>query len=141
MNCPLCSFEGPPRALHAHLGDTHPEVVRFEERAGRSFYGITCPVCGEGYEHQIKPRGRDPGFVDEFAAQIRLVALDMLVSHLMGEHEEHDLDGLSEAEPEEAPAPPTVVAGSVPAWLVEARRRAADHAGGTPDPGGGDPAT
>jgi hypothetical protein len=141
VNCPLCSFAGPPRALHAHLGDAHPDLVRFEERAGRSFYAITCPVCGEGYEHQIKPRGRDAGFVEEFAAQIRLVAFDMLVSHLMGEHGEHDLDGLPEARPEEAPAPPGAVAGPAPAWLVEARRRAADRSGDTPDPGVGDPAT
>src|SRR5919206_181258 len=119
MNCPLCSFEGSPRALHAHLGDTHPEVVRFEARAGRSFYAITCPVCGEGYEHQIKPRGRDPGFVDTFAAQIRLVAFDMLVSHLMGEHEEHEERGDPEAaEPEDEPAA-GAVAGPAPAWLVE----------------------
>ena len=99
MNCPVCPFEGAPRALHAHLGDRHADLVRFQERAGRSFYTITCPVCAESYEHQIKPRGRDPGFVDEFAAQIRLVAFDMLVNHLMGEHDEYDLD-----EPGEAPA-------------------------------------
>ncbi len=98
MNCPVCPFEGAPRALHAHLGDRHADLVRFEERAGRSFYAVTCPVCNEGYEQQIKPRGRDPGFVDEFAAQIRLVAFDMLVNHLMGEHDEDHLD-----EPGETP--------------------------------------
>jgi hypothetical protein len=141
MNCPLCSFEGSPRALHAHLGDTHPDVVRFEERAGRSFYALTCPVCGEGYEHQIKPRGRDPDFVETFAAQIRLVAFDMLVSHLMGEHEEQGLGDPSDARPDEAPAPPTAVPGPVPAWLVEARRRATEVSGGTPDPGRREPAT
>jgi len=64
MNCPLCPFEGAPRALHAHLAEAHPEVVRFDERGGRSFYAVTCPVCGEGYQHEIKPRGRDPGFVE-----------------------------------------------------------------------------
>jgi hypothetical protein len=127
VNCPLCSFAGSPRTLHAHLGDTHPDVVRFEERAGRSFYAITCPVCGEGYEHQIKPRGRDPDFVDAYAAQIRLVAFDMLVSHLMGEHEEQDGGGPPEAEAEEAPAPPPAPAGPAPAWLVEARRRAGER--------------
>jgi hypothetical protein len=134
MNCPLCPFEGSPRVLHAHLGDAHPEVVRFEERAGRSFYALTCPVCGEGYEHQIKPRGRDPAFVDEFAAQIRLVAFDMLVSHLMGEH-----GGLGEADegpPQETQTPPAMAGpGAGPAWLVEARRKTRQVTGDTPGPG------
>jgi hypothetical protein len=136
MNCPLCPFEGSPRALHAHLGDAHPDVVRFEERAGRSFYALTCPVCGEGYEHQIKPRGRDPGFVDEFAAQIRLVACDMLVSHLMGEH--GGLGEAGEARPEETPPAMAAGPGTGPAWLVEARRKAREVSGDTPSPGRGD---
>jgi hypothetical protein len=125
MNCPLCAFDGPPRALHAHLAEVHPDCVRFEERAGRSFYAVTCPVCGEGYQHEIKPRGRDPGFVEEFSAQIRLVAFDMLVNHLMGEHE--DLVP-AEAEEQETGAPPGE-AGPVegPAWLMEARRQAAER--------------
>jgi hypothetical protein len=88
MDCPWCDFAGTPRGLHAHLGAAHPEVIRFDERAGRSFYALDCPVCGAGYQHQIKPRGRDPAFVEEFATQIRLVAFDMLVNHLLAEHEE-----------------------------------------------------
>ena len=127
MKCPYCDFEGAPRGLHAHLGDAHPEVVQFFERGDKSFYGIECPVCGAGYDHQIKPRGRDPGFVDEYSAQIRLVAFDMLVNHLLAEHEEIDL-------PEEAAAPAEpegpVAAGPGPAWLVEARRRAASDSDG-----------
>ena len=91
MHCPFCPFEGPPRMLHGHLGEQHPDAVRFEEKGGRSFYALTCPVCGDGYEREIKPRGRDPGFLDEFSAQIRLVPFDMLVNHLIGEHEELDL--------------------------------------------------
>ena len=119
MHCPFCSFEGQPRGLHAHLGEQHPEAVRFEDKGGRSFYALTCPICGDGYEREIKPRGRDPRFVEEFSAQIRLVAFDMLVNHLMGEHEEIEL-------PEEAdggvdqPAPLADAPG--PAWLAEARR-------------------
>jgi hypothetical protein len=115
--------------LHAHLGERHADAVRFEERAGRSFYALTCPLCGDGYEREIKPRGRDPGFVDEFSAQIRLVALDMLVNHLMGEHEELELPSDSDEETETEPAaplgdaprsPPNAIA--VPAWLADARR-------------------
>lgn len=129
MNCPWCPFEGHPRALHAHLGDTHPDKVIFEERIGRTFYGITCPECGDGYRHEIKPRGRDAGFVDEFAAHIRLVAFDMLVNHLLVEHDPEVAAG---AEPEETEpgrsetVPPAPAATGGPAWLMEARRQAAD---------------
>lgn len=128
MNCPFCSFVGPPRALHAHLGASHPEAVRFEDRGERWFYALDCPLCGDGYEREIKPRGRDPGFVEEFSAQIRLVAFDMLVNHLMGEHEPSFLEGAAgrpdekpedELETETADVP---VAGPVPGWLAEARR-------------------
>jgi len=119
VRCPFCSFEGPPRGLHAHLGEQHSDAVRFEERGGRSFYALDCPLCGDGYEREIKPRGRDPGFVDEFSAQIRLVALDMLVNHLMGEHEE--LEVPEEATETEEPAAPLGEAPA-PAWLADARR-------------------
>jgi hypothetical protein len=125
VNCPFCSFEGPPRELHAHLGEQHSEAIRFEERGGRSFYALTCPICGDGYEREIKPRGRDPGFVEEFSAQIRLVAFDMLVNHLMGEHEGIDLpDDEASAAPE--PAAPAGDA-PVPAWLAEARQAKQDN--------------
>ncbi len=95
MNCPWCDFEGHPRALHEHLGGSHPEVVRFEERGSERFYAIECPVCRQGYEHVVKPRLRDPGFMDEFQQEIRLVGLDMLVNHLLVEHEpdEHEEAG------------------------------------------------
>jgi hypothetical protein len=119
MRCPFCVFEGPPRALHAHLGEQHPEAIRFEDKGGRSFYAVSCPICGDGYEREIKPRGRDPGFVDEFSAQIRLVAFDTLVNHLLGEHEGLELPPEEEAAPEQ----PTPKANApVPAWLAEARQ-------------------
>jgi hypothetical protein len=121
MHCPFCSFDGPPRMLHAHLGDQHADAVRFEERGGRSFYALTCPLCGDGYEREIKPRGRDPGFVDEFSAQIRLVALDMLVNHLMGEHE--DLELPPDTDEETGPETTAPLGDApVPAWLADARR-------------------
>jgi len=47
------------------------------------------------------------------------VAFDMLVNHLMGEHEDLDLPQDDEAEPER-PAP--LGDAPVPAWLAEARR-------------------
>lgn len=88
MNCPWCEYVGSPRPLHAHLGETHPEVVRILVEDHRQSYSIECPYCGDGYTQPIKPRGRDAGFLDEYAAQIRLVALDTLVNHLIAEHEE-----------------------------------------------------
>lgn len=88
MTCPWCAFSGEPRKLHAHLGDDHPEQVRFEERGPNRWYGITCPRCGDAYEHIVKPRSRDPRFVEEFQHEIRLVAFDMLVNHLIAEQEE-----------------------------------------------------
>jgi hypothetical protein len=128
LNCPFCSFEGPPRVLHAHLGDQHPEAIRFEDRGERWFYALDCPLCGDGYEREIKPRGRDPGFVEEFSTQIRLVAFDMLVNHLLGEHEPDflgDTPGPPGENPEDEPEPEATevpVAGPVPSWLAEARR-------------------
>jgi len=88
MGCPWCEFSGEPRALHAHLGEAHEDGVRFEERGSSRWYVVTCPVCGDGYEHLVKPRSRDPRFVEEFQHEIRLVAFDMLVNHLIAEHEE-----------------------------------------------------
>jgi hypothetical protein len=121
VHCPFCSFDGPPRSLHAHLGDQHMDAVRFETQGGRSFYALTCPICGDGYEREIKPRGRDPGFVDEFSTQIRMVALDMLVNHLMGEHE--DIQIPADTEEEAAPEPAAPLGDApVPAWLAEARQ-------------------
>jgi hypothetical protein len=130
VRCPWCDFDEPPRALHAHLGEAHPEQVRFEEKMGRSFYAIDCPICGDGYEQQIKPRGRDPGFVEEFSRQIRLVAFDMLVNHLLAEHGEGVETGNGAAEPEPETSPPSPAMpgpGGGPAWLVEARKRAAER--------------
>jgi hypothetical protein len=133
LHCPFCSFEGPPRTLHAHLGEQHPDAIRFEDKGERWFYALDCPICGDGYEREIKPRGRDPGFVKEFSAQIRLVAFDMLVNHLMGEHEDLELPPESD-EPEE-PVADVPVAGPAPAWLAEARRaKQAEHPG--PDANG-----
>lgn len=89
MKCPVCQFEGSLRPLHLHLAESHPELVRFEQRGARHLYIVTCPVCAEGYEQVIKPRLADPEFLAEYQREIRLVALDTLLNHLVGEH----LDG------------------------------------------------
>ncbi len=86
VSCPWCAFAAGPRALHAHLGDRHGDAVSTTERYGKVFYEIVCPRCGARYEHVVRKGARDPEFVAEFAPQIRLVALDMLVHHLVAEH-------------------------------------------------------
>lgn len=97
MRCPWCDREGQARALHAHLAEEHPEQVRVREEDGERFYAIACPVCGAAYEQRVKPRSRDPGFLEEYGVQIRLVAFDMLINHLMAEHEPLEAEG-SESE-------------------------------------------
>jgi hypothetical protein len=90
MICPWCEFAAGPRALHAHLGDRHGDAVVTTERYGKVFYEITCPRCGARYEHLVRKGARDPQFLAEFDREIKIVALDMLVHHLMGEHEQQE---------------------------------------------------
>lgn len=87
MNCPWCDFEAGPRALHGHLSERHGDAVvtTGDERHAR--YQITCPRCGQRYEHSLRKVRRDPSFLTEFEREIQLVALDMLLSHLLAEHE------------------------------------------------------
>ncbi|MHB1534244.1 MAG: hypothetical protein ACYC1D_06470 [Acidimicrobiales bacterium] len=73
--------------MHAHLAVAHPEQVQFERRGARQVYAIRCPICGADYDQTIKPRLDDPTFLEEFHHEIRLVAFDMMLSHLVGEHE------------------------------------------------------
>ena len=89
MNCPLCDFgAAAPQALHAHLGERHGDAVTTSERHGKAFYEITCPRCGARYEHAVRKGAHDPGFLAEFEQEIQMVALDMLLHHLMAEHQQ-----------------------------------------------------
>ncbi len=87
MNCPWCDFAAQPRALHAHLGERHSDAVVATAEQGNARYEITCPQCGERYQHVVRKGRRDPAFLTEFEREIQLVALDMLVNHLLAEHE------------------------------------------------------
>ncbi|MHB1987781.1 MAG: hypothetical protein ACYCSF_07335 [Acidimicrobiales bacterium] len=62
--------------------------MKFEEQGARQRYSISCPHCHSEYEQTIKPGLDDPGFLEEYRNEVRLVAFDMLVNHLIGEHEE-----------------------------------------------------
>ncbi|MHB2024150.1 MAG: hypothetical protein ACYCO3_12590 [Mycobacteriales bacterium] len=87
MTCPWCAFAGAPRELHAHLADEHGGEVATEERGSGFFYSVTCPICQDKYSHRVKKASRNPAFLEEFEAQIRLVAFDMLLHHLVAEHQ------------------------------------------------------
>lgn len=84
MKCPYCSFAGSRRELHAHLVEEHGAEVltRFDEEQGKMFYEVSCLTCGQKIEKRVKPRWRDPGFLEEFSREIRLVAFDLLLYHL-----------------------------------------------------------
>ncbi|HEX5189493.1 MAG TPA: hypothetical protein VFW16_08135 [Streptosporangiaceae bacterium] len=86
MRCPWCDAEAGPRTLHAHLGERHGDQVRTAEHKGKVRYEVTCPACGERYEHLMRKAARDPEFVEAFGREIRMVAFDMLVHHLAAEH-------------------------------------------------------
>jgi hypothetical protein len=87
MNCPYCEFAGGWNALHLHLFEQHSDRVHTEEAGDRLVYVVTCPICSLAYRKPIKKSAADPDFVVEFERQIRLVALDMLMTHLLAEHD------------------------------------------------------
>ncbi|MGH2830036.1 MAG: hypothetical protein ACRDJM_06090 [Actinomycetota bacterium] len=88
MKCPYCDLEAERRDVHRHLLDEHPErvAVRVDEKTERRFYEVRCPTCDAPWEREIKPRFRDPEFVTTFEEEIKLVAFDMLLYHIQGEH-------------------------------------------------------
>lgn len=98
FRCPYCEFSGKRSEVHHHLAESHPDTLgsRVDEFTGHTFYIVTCPVCGAGYEQVTKKARRDPSFVSEYEYEIRLVVFDLLLYHLQGEH------GFGTAEP-----PPT----------------------------------
>jgi hypothetical protein len=90
MTCPFCDFIGTRRELHAHLTDSHGEECRTTESWSGRHYLLECPQCGFTIKRQIKPRLQDPTFLEEYAREIRLVAFDMFLYHLEGQHEQEE---------------------------------------------------
>lgn len=89
MNCPYCPYTGSRNRLHAHLTDEHADrVVTEEDGWGRRFLQLDCPRCDEMYRREVKPRLKEPGFLAEYAREIRIVAFDMFLYHWESEHEE-----------------------------------------------------
>lgn len=88
FKCPYCEFRGKRSEVHHHLADGHAETLarRIDEFSGHTFFVVTCPVCKASYEQVTKKALRDPGFVQEYEFEIRLVVFDLLLYHLQGEH-------------------------------------------------------
>lgn len=88
MDCPYCDRAGTRGEVHRHLGDAHGDrvAIRVDAERGIRTYEIRCPVCDAPWEREIKPRSRDPNFIQEFEEEIKLVAFDMLLYHIQGEH-------------------------------------------------------
>ena len=96
MRCPWCpDVAGGHRTLLAHLAEHHPDsVVLSVDHEGKVFYEMHCPLCSERHRQLIR-KGGDAEFLARQDSTIRMVALDMLVTHLMAEH-----DGEPDVEPD-----------------------------------------
>src|SRR3990172_10165566 len=88
MNCPFCTFSDIRIKLPRHLAEAHLDQVTTEhdEASGKMRYVVGCPVCGLKYQHAVKPRYKDPRFLEEYKAEIALVAFDQLLNHLEEKH-------------------------------------------------------
>lgn len=90
MRCPFCRFDGPRPEMHAHLTDDHGGEVKTwaTEASGRRYFELACPDCDDSFRHEVKPRLRDPNFLEEYAREIRVVAFDQFLYHRQLAHEE-----------------------------------------------------
>lgn len=92
MRCPFCGFEAHHRAVHAHLVKEHGDTVVMSEARARDgvtlvlTYEVRCPLCEFSVKRIVNPRGQDPRFLEENAAEIRLVAFDQLLYHAEAAH-------------------------------------------------------
>lgn len=93
MTCPYCGYGGRRPELHAHLTDIHAGMVEtVVSPTNRRYYQLACPLCGDSWKQEIKPRLRDPGFLEEYAREIRIVAFDQFLYHLQAAHEKEEAD-------------------------------------------------
>jgi len=70
--------------------DAHAGAVgtAWDEATATMHYVIDCPRCGGRIRHEVKPRWGDPGFLEEFGEEIRLVAFDLLLLHVEDAHDD-----------------------------------------------------
>ncbi|RMG66728.1 MAG: hypothetical protein D6715_06215 [Calditrichaeota bacterium] len=85
MQCPYCNFNGHRMDLHAHLMEQHAEQVKvFVHRVtGKMMYEFQCPLCEE---HWLKPLKKRPSDLQAYVREIRMVAFDLFLYHLMLDH-------------------------------------------------------
>lgn len=88
LKCPYCGAEYNINDIHRHMIDNHADMVEteYDEETEKMRYIIACPICPLKYQHQVKPRYRDPRFLQEFKTEIATVAFDQLLYHLAKEH-------------------------------------------------------
>jgi hypothetical protein len=88
MRCPFCDETGGLMAIHRHLVEAHLDAVTTQEgeKEGQMYYLVPCPFCGLKYRHRLKPRNRNPRFVEMFKAEIAMVAFDQLLYHVLQMH-------------------------------------------------------
>ncbi|MEK7327088.1 MAG: hypothetical protein AAB217_17735 [Chloroflexota bacterium] len=101
MKCPHCDFADTRMKLHRHLAEAHLDLVTTEhdEETGKMKYIVACPVCGLKYQHAVKPRYKDPRFLEEFKSEIALVAFDQLLYHLEEKHPETETSNSQDQTP------------------------------------------
>ena len=87
LKCAFCAETGSLREMHGHLVEAHLGHIAMEEvEEGKRKYSVACPLCDFEHVRQVNPRGRNPRFLEEFRAEIALVAFDQLIYHLLQEH-------------------------------------------------------
>ncbi|MBX0330917.1 hypothetical protein K2Z83_24985 [Oscillochloris sp. ZM17-4] len=88
MKCPFCQEFGERTTIHRHMVDAHMDHVTttHDESSGKMAFVVTCPFCGLAYSRQVKPRGRNPRFLEEFRSEIALVAFDQILLHVLVRH-------------------------------------------------------
>ncbi len=106
IKCPYCDAVDGFAAIHRHMVDAHLDRVATErnEKTNKMHYTVACPFCQETYQRQVKPRSRNPRFLDEFKSEIALVAFDQMLYHILETHAMEvgvDLDKLESAPDED----------------------------------------
>lgn len=88
IKCPYCEAAAGLMATHRHMVDAHLEQVKTErdEESGKLAFVVTCPYCNLEYQQQVNPRNRNPRFLEEFKAEIALIAFDQLIYHVLEVH-------------------------------------------------------
>ncbi len=86
MSCPFCRDlrDADRRTLHAHLCKVHGDAVAvgLDQDKDRMYYQLTCPKCEYVVSRTVRPRSTDEQFLQEYRAEIALVAFDLLLYHL-----------------------------------------------------------